>query len=83
MISATINETVSHRPISYPLLARHIETGFIVLFTDGSTGTVVAVGNSDRKLGSHASYFTLKSSPNSWEVLPPSTELILKNEEQT
>lgn len=81
MISTTLNEPAK-KDINFPLLAKHLETGFVVLLTDGSTGTVVVVGNSDRKLGSHATYFTFKSCPTHWEVLPPSAVLTLKNEEQ-
>ena len=62
--------------LSFPLLARAITSGMIVLFTGPSTGCIVS-SNIISDVGTHSNSWTLMGTPNAWEILPKGSTVVL------
>lgn len=59
-LTVTVSERNTHQPTKFPALYKCKHNGVIVLFTDSTTGTLVArSGNSTDSLGQHSSFWCI------------------------
>ena len=71
----------AQKEVSFPVLAKNISTGDIVLFRSPTEGTVL-LGGKNVVVGVYLATWSKFHDGLEWKILPPGTEIILSNKEE-
>lgn len=78
MVKSTVNHTGKPaRGIKYPVLAKSLVSGDIILFTSVQVGTVVFSITNPKKVGRCSDNWVHITRADTWEILPDGTQIVL------
>lgn len=77
MITSNVTLQPNKTHPTFPLLAKSVVSGNIVLFTSEKAGTVIVVGDSTDKVGYNYTDWVQCFNPKSWTILPQGSKVEL------
>jgi hypothetical protein len=71
--------SAEQEPVKFPILAKGLTTGVVVIFNSATRGMVLETGTSDHSVGQFNTSWSSVTKTNIWKILPPEYKITISN----